>query len=80
MNYQETGNKVPISVQELLNYIHQQLLNFDNFMKEMLNISSSNLSRLYLEIGWKLTMLESFKDFIKKRNSLGLKSFSFYAQ
>ncbi|RIA89939.1 hypothetical protein C1645_876403 [Glomus cerebriforme] len=57
----------------------QKICQFDNLMKEMINISSNNLSRLYLEIGWKLTLVEDFKIFMKKRKLLGLKPISFYA-
>jgi hypothetical protein len=56
----------------------QKICQFDNILKEMINISSNNLSRLYLENGWKLILVEYFKNFMEKRELLKLKPISIY--
>ncbi|CAB4475573.1 hypothetical protein RhiirA1_540251 [Rhizophagus irregularis] len=59
--------------------VEQKMCQFDNLLKEMINISSNNLSRLYLENGWKLTLVDYFKNFMEKRELLRLKPISFHA-
>jgi len=59
--------------------IQEKICQFDNLLNEMINISSNNLSRLYLEIGWRLTLIENFENFVKKRKLSGLKPISFHA-
>ena len=41
MNYEETGNKVPISLEELINYVQQQLYIYDNIKAQNPNIVPS---------------------------------------
>ncbi|CAI2171543.1 10818_t:CDS:2 [Funneliformis geosporum] len=59
-------------------YPTQKMCQFDGFMKAIMENSSDNLSRLYLETGWKLMKLGSFKNFMNERNSSGLKPISFH--
>ncbi|CAG8626819.1 5607_t:CDS:1 [Funneliformis caledonium] len=59
-------------------YPTQKMCQFDSFMEAMMEVPLDNLSRLYLETGWKLMKIEIFKNFMNKRNSLELKPISFH--
>ncbi|GBB83498.1 hypothetical protein RclHR1_10200005 [Rhizophagus clarus] len=58
----------------------QKICQFDNLLKEMINIPLNNLSRLYLENGWRLKLVEYFKIFMEKRELLGLNPIFLYTQ
>jgi hypothetical protein len=42
MSFRETGNKVPISTEELIKYVHFRLLEFDAIVSEQKSIPSFN--------------------------------------
>src|SRR5439155_784376 len=73
------GNLKTLHLYPAMQDFTQKICQFDNLLNEMINISSNNLSRLYLEIGWRLTLIEYFKNFVKKRKLLELNPISFYA-